>query len=189
MNRQQLAHILRASCDIVGDKNILVIGSQSLLGAYDEDDLPPEATASIEADIVFLDDLDRRKADAVEGAIGEFSSFQATNGIYAEGVHIETAILPEGWRARLIGWPISSSDTADPRFLEPHDLAGSKLAAGRDKDKAFVSALIEHGLLDVRTLIERNELLSDDRRAHRERTRAFLARYDVAPADSGQPQR
>lgn len=115
--------------------------------------------------------------------------FQATNGIYAEGVHIETAILPEGWRARLTGWPISSSDPADSRFLEPHDLAVSKLAAGRDKDKAFVNALIEHGLLDVRTLIARNELISNDHRAHRERTRAFLARYDVAPDDSGPPQR
>ncbi|WP_211309050.1 hypothetical protein [Citricoccus muralis] len=40
MNRQQLAHILRSACTIVGDKDVLVIGSQSILGSYDEDDLP-----------------------------------------------------------------------------------------------------------------------------------------------------
>lgn len=46
-----------------------MIGSQSILGSYDEDELPAEATASIEADIAFLDDPDRGKADQVEGII------------------------------------------------------------------------------------------------------------------------
>ncbi|MBP2383087.1 hypothetical protein JOF43_003076 [Brachybacterium sacelli] len=45
MKRQELAHILRAACDITGDKDILVIGSQSILGIFDEDELPPLATA------------------------------------------------------------------------------------------------------------------------------------------------
>ncbi len=75
MRRQDLAHILRAARDIAGDARVLVIGSQSILGTYDEDDLPALATASIEADIAFLDDPDRTKADAVEGSIGELSSF------------------------------------------------------------------------------------------------------------------
>lgn len=85
MKRQELAHILRAACDITGDQNVLVIGSQSILGAFDEDDLPPAATASMEADIAFLDDPNRIKADEVEGAIGELSTFHQTNGVYAEG--------------------------------------------------------------------------------------------------------
>ena len=76
MKRQELAHILRAACDIAGDQEVLVLGSQSILGAYDEDDLPPAATASLEADIAFLDDPKRIKADEVEGAISEMSPFQ-----------------------------------------------------------------------------------------------------------------
>ncbi|GAA4422662.1 hypothetical protein GCM10023169_17370 [Georgenia halophila] len=177
MNRQQLAHILRASCDITGDKDVLVIGSQSILGSHDEDELPVEATASIEADIAFLDDLDRGKADDVEGAIGEFSTFQATHGIYAEGVHLETAVLPDGWRNRLVSWDLVSSAPAEPHFLEAHDLAVSKLAAGRDKDKAFVDALIRHALLDVQTLRERNDLLAGDHQVHKNRIRTFLDLY------------
>lgn len=59
MNRSQLAHILRAACRISEDRDILVIGSQSILGTYDEEALPPEATASIEADIAFVDALIR----------------------------------------------------------------------------------------------------------------------------------
>lgn len=138
MKREELAHLLRAACDIAGDREVLVIGSQSILGAYDEDDLPSAATASMEADIAFLDDPDRAKADEVEGAIGELSTFHQTHGYYAEGVHVETArYLPHGWRTRLISWPLRASEPAEPRFLEPHDLAIAKLGAARDKDRAF----------------------------------------------------
>ncbi|MGP9681352.1 hypothetical protein [Brachybacterium sp. AOP3-A1-3] len=59
MRRTDLAHLLRAACDVAGDRDVLVIGSQSILGTYDEDELPAAATASIEADIGFLDDPDR----------------------------------------------------------------------------------------------------------------------------------
>lgn len=87
MNRQQLAHILRAACRVADDRHVLVMGSQSILGTYDEDDLPPEATASMEADIAFLDDAaDRAKASAVESAIGELSPFHSMNGYFAEGI-------------------------------------------------------------------------------------------------------
>jgi hypothetical protein len=69
VNRQQLAHVLRAACTVASDPNVLVLGSQSILGSFDEDELPPEATASIEADIAFLNDPDRHKADRVGGTL------------------------------------------------------------------------------------------------------------------------
>jgi hypothetical protein len=131
------------------------------LGSFEEDDLPPEATASQEADIAFLDDPDRHKADDVEGALGELSAFHSTNGIYAEGVHIDTATLPDGWESRLVSWALESSRPANPRFLEPHDLAVSKLAAGRPKDRQFVSALPRSGLLDVTLIQTRAGMLPD----------------------------
>lgn len=65
---------------------MLVLGSQAILGAYDDDELPAAVLMSMEADIAFLSDLDRRKADAVEGAIGEMSTFHETNHVYAEGL-------------------------------------------------------------------------------------------------------
>ena len=48
MDRQQLAHILRAACDVTGNPDAIVLGSQSILGTYDEDELPPAATMSME---------------------------------------------------------------------------------------------------------------------------------------------
>lgn len=180
MKRQQLAHILRAACDITGDRDVLVIGSQSILGTFDEDDLPPAATASIEADIAFLDDPDRIKADDVEGAIGEMSTFHQINGVYAEGVHIETATcLPPGWRGRLISWSLRSSEPADPHFLDPYDLAIAKLGAGREKDLAFVDALIRADLLTLTVLQDRCALLPDTHALQRRRISSFLAHYSA----------
>ncbi len=159
MNRQQLARILRSACAIARDADVLVLGSQSILGSFDEEDLPPEATASQEADIAFLDDPERNKADEVEGAIGEMSTFHQEHGIYAEGVHVDVATLPLGWKARLKSWDVQSSKPAEPHFLDPYDLAVSKLAAGRPKDHDFVLALIRGGLLDAPVIRERVSML------------------------------
>ncbi|MGO1976041.1 DUF6036 family nucleotidyltransferase [Brachybacterium tyrofermentans] len=180
MRRTDLAHLLRAACDVAGDRDVLVIGSQSILGTYDEDDLPSAATASIEADIGFLDDPDRAKADEVEAVIGEMSQFHRTNGIYAEGVHVDTATyLPRGWRNRLIGWPLLSSEPAVPHFLEPHDLAIAKLGAHRPKDLAFVDALLQAGMLEIALLEARCDLLSDEHALVKKRIHSFLSSYEA----------
>jgi hypothetical protein len=159
VNRLQLAHLLRSACAVAHDTHVLVLGSQSILGSFEEDDLPPEATASQEADIAFLDDPERSKADEVEGAIGEMSTFHEQFGVYAEGVHVDMATKPNGWKNRLVTWDVESSRPAEPRFLDPHDLAISKLAAGRPKDLGFVLALIRGGFLNVAILRERVSML------------------------------
>lgn len=46
MNRDQLEHVLRAASAIVGVTDVLVIGSQAVLGSIPDDRLPPEATMS-----------------------------------------------------------------------------------------------------------------------------------------------
>ncbi len=159
MKREQLEHVLRAASTIAGDPDVLVVGSQSILGTVTEDDLPLEATASIEVDIAFFDDSDEAKSDQVDGAIGELSMFHDTYGYYAQGVSVSTAVLPNGWRDRLV--VVESSSTAPGRghCLEPHDCVVSKLVAGREKDLAFARALVREGLVDVTTLAVRIEAL------------------------------
>lgn len=73
MNRRQLEHVLRAAARITGDPDVLVLGSQSILGAVLDDRLPLEATVSMEVDITFFHDPDDIKSDQVDGAIGELS--------------------------------------------------------------------------------------------------------------------
>jgi len=130
MRRQDLEHLLRAACQIVGDPDVLIIGSQAILAEIPEERLPPEATRSAEADLAFLNE-DGTKWAKVDGAIGEMSQFDATFGYYAQGVEVSTAILPAGWRDRLIRWETPNTAPGRGWLLERHDCVASKLAAGR----------------------------------------------------------
>ena len=77
-------------------------------------------------------------------SIGEGSPFDQTFGYYAHGVDETTAVLPDGWRDRLV--LVSGENTRFIRgwCLEVHDLAIAKYAAGREKDLEFTAALVRH---------------------------------------------
>ncbi|HMK99876.1 MAG TPA: DUF6036 family nucleotidyltransferase [Acidimicrobiales bacterium] len=162
MNREQLAHLLRAASQIAGESDVVVIGSQAILASYDETELPDEAIGSIELDVTFFDDPDAAKSDLVDGAIGELSSFHETNQYYAQGVSISTATLPAGWEQRLVRFENQSSKPGRGLCLEPHDLVVSKLVAHRDKDLAFAAALLRRRLVDPGVLVERIRTLPID---------------------------
>ena len=150
MTREQLEHIIRACSTIVEDDELVIIGSQSILGQFPT--APEELLISNEADIYPRNHPER--ADIVDGTIGELSPFHQTFGYYAQGVGEHTATLPEGWQQRLI--PIHNARTrgATGWCLEVHDLVVSKYAANREKDREFVRAVIRHGLVE-REVLER----------------------------------
>jgi hypothetical protein len=77
---------------------------------------------SVEADLAFLQDVDAAKADAVDGAIGELSQFHETFAYYGQGVEVTTAVLPDGWRERLVPFEVRGSEPAKALCLDPHDL-------------------------------------------------------------------
>lgn len=166
MRREQLEHVARAAGSIVGVDRILVIGSQSILGTYSENELPPEVTVSEEADIAFFDDPEGEQATLLDGSIGEESPFYHSFGYYAQGVSMTTAVLPSGWRERLV--PLANPNTGGVTAwcLEVHDLWVAKLAAARSNDITFCEALIRDGLVDVESLRRRLALtdLPDGRR-------------------------
>jgi hypothetical protein len=108
VTREQLEHSLRAASTIAGDPDVLVIGSQSVLGSFADDDLPLEATSSMEADIAFFDDPADAKADQVDGAIGELSTFHETFGYYAQGRAQNSRAQNSRARALAWGWPSSA---------------------------------------------------------------------------------
>lgn len=175
MNREQLAHVLRAAAQIVDDPDILVIGSQAILGTFDDERLPDEATMSIEVDVAFWNDPDDGKADEVDGAIGELSSFHQQFGYYGQGVSVTTAVLPEGWRDRVVPFDRADADPSAAVCLDAHDLVVSKLVAGREKDLSFAAALIKAQLVDVNTLLERAGMIARPEGV-RERVRGHIRR-------------
>lgn len=166
MRREDLEHVLRAASVIADEREVVVMGSQSVLGVLPEVMLPLAATASAEADVAFLDDPQRSKADAVDGAIGELSAFHSTFGYYADGISIELPTLPSGWRERLVPFENENTQPARGLCLEPHDCVVAKLIAGREKDLTFAGALLRARLVDPRVLHERVDQvdLPEDRR-------------------------
>ena len=108
---------------------------------------------SIEADVFSL--RSPADSDLIDGTIGEGSPFHQTFGYYAHGVSVETARLPEGWRERLV--PVHNENTGGGTglCLEVHDLAVSKLVAGREKDLNFVAGLLRPRLAVPETIRER----------------------------------
>jgi hypothetical protein len=140
VTRSELEHVIRAAGAIADDPEIVVIGSQSILGQFP--DAPVALLASMEADLFPLHHPDR--ADLIDGAIGEGSSFHQLYGYYAQGVSERTATLPAGWRDRLVRVANPNTRGVAGLCLEVHDLALSKYVAGRDKDREFTRELARH---------------------------------------------
>ncbi len=164
MQRHQLEHIIPAASGITGASEPVVVGSQSLLGQFPN--APGELLISMEADVFSL--RDPADSDLIDGSIGEGSPFHQTFGYYAHGVGVETAVLPEGWRERLITVRNANTGNGAGLCLEIHDLAISKLVAGREKDLSFVTGLIRHHMVTTATMHERLAAtpLTLERRAH-----------------------
>ncbi len=152
MKRSEFEHAVRAAASVLGVAEVLVIGSQALHASV-AGALPPEASRSVEVDVAAMrDDPDGAKADLIDGSIGEASMFHSTFGYYAQGVVETTAVLPSGWRKRLVRFETPGTNGVVAWCLEPHDLWVSKAIAGRPKDIEFCAALLKRRLVKVGTL-------------------------------------
>jgi hypothetical protein len=180
MQRAELEHLIRAVSAITNQYELVIIGSQSILGSAPN--APAELLQSMEAD--FYPKAAPELADLIDGSVGELSPFHTTFGYYAQGVGPETALLPEGWEQRLVKIQNDNTDLKVGLCLEPHDLAASKLAARREKDFPFVRVMLEHGLIDSAVVQERVGLLPIDAKAKADLL-AFVA--SVSPNRPGSP--
>ncbi len=155
MTREQLEHVLRAVSRITEDPNVLVIGSQSILGSYSEHELPPEATGSMEVDTAFFSDPDETKSGLVDAMIGELSHFHNEFGYYPQGVSVSTGVFPAGWMDRLVTYETPGSSPGRGLCLEPHDCVLAKLVRFEKKDQDFAAALVRENLVNLDILADR----------------------------------
>lgn len=178
MKKRQVDHVLRAAGRITGERQFVIIGSQSLHGKHP--DLADEILTSFEVDLIATRHVDRTEWLNV---IGVDSQFHETYGYYADAVDITTATLPKGWRARLVDLPPGDTEGVLGLCLDPHDLAIAKYAAFREKDLAFIHELARRRIVsqeELLRLLEQTEL-GEDQRA---RIRARIA-ADFAPHEAG----
>ena len=148
MKKQQLDHVLRAAGRITGAKQFVIIGSQSLHGKYP--DLADDIVRSAEVDLIAHRDPSR-----IEwlNAIGQDSPFHEEFGYYADPVDENTAILPKGWKRRLVNLPPGDTEGVRGLCLDPHDLAIAKYVAGREKDRIFTRELAGRRIVNRERLV------------------------------------
>jgi hypothetical protein len=148
MKKQQVDHVLRAAGRITGDKQFIIIGSQSLHGKYP--DLPDEILRSAEVDLI----AGKRSARTEWlNVIGYLSPFHEKFGYYADPVDAGTATLPKGWKGRLVNLAPGETEGVRGLCLEPHDLAIAKYAAAREKDLIFTRELVRRGIVAEERLL------------------------------------
>jgi hypothetical protein len=155
MKRDELEHVIRAAATVVGENEIVVVGSQAILGQFP--DAPDTLLFSQEADVYPRERPD--KAIEIDGAMGDGSQFHETFGYYAHGVGPETAKAPTGWQDRLV--PVRVPLVIDQQIeatgwcMEVHDLVLAKLAAGRERDMEFAVQAIRNDIVQPRELLRR----------------------------------
>jgi len=148
MKKREVDHVLRAAGRITGERQFIIIGSQSLHGKYP--DLPDDLVRSFEVDLMAL-----KKADRTEWleVIGAYSSFHESFGYYADPVDQKTATLPKGWKGRLVNLPPGDTDGVRGLCLDPHDLAIAKYVARPEKDMIFTGELARRGIVSQERLL------------------------------------
>ncbi|MGA3221205.1 MAG: DUF6036 family nucleotidyltransferase [Acidimicrobiales bacterium] len=145
MRRDEFRDAIRWAAEITGDRDLVVLGSQSLHGSFNMALLQDHhfLTFSMEIDVLTADDPDGDKIWALSARGGLHS------GAEIDGVDIRTSALPEGWVDRLVAFPLDDTPAGVIAWcLEPHDLLVARAIAGRDKDRSFIRAAVAAALVD-----------------------------------------
>jgi hypothetical protein len=174
MRREELEHVIRAAATVAGENEIVVVGSQAILGQFPH--APDALLFSQEADVYPRERPER--AIEIDGAMGDGSQFHETFGYYAHGVGPETAKAPTGWEGRLVPVRVpllAGHDDAEATgwCMEAHDLVLAKLTAGRERDMKFAEEAIRHGIVQPQELLRRVQDLPLDSR-HQQHVRSLL---------------
>ena len=181
MTFEELLHAIRAVAEVAATDEVLIFGSQAILLTHP--DAPAELRQSVELDAVAFRHPERW--ELIDGSLGEASRFHNAHGFYVHGVGFETARFAEGWSERCLRIPVGKPPVTVV-CPEIHDLAASKLAAGRDKDFDYVSVLISHIYVKTHKLLRRVAHLPIPEES-RARLRAWVGAVAMRLSGGAQP--
>lgn len=149
MNRNDIKRLLEEAMKITNHRDYVIIGSLSVLGAIAHP--PASMTGSIDVDLYPKNDPGR--AFEIANKLGLGSDFEQTYGYYADAVSPMLPTLPDGWEQRLIRIAFDSGVVA--WFLEPNDAAISKYVRSEPRDREWIQAGLEAGILSIPTIEHR----------------------------------
>ena len=156
MTLSALQHIIRAARALAEDRDILVLGSASLLASFPQlGNADSPLAATYDADLC-PDPFDELTGTMLDEALGENRAYYLRHGYHADILRdtiLET--LPAGWRERLVSRPGCTA----AHVLEPHDLAVVKLLVGHPKDISLLVHLHSAGLIEAEVVRARLDFL------------------------------
>lgn len=142
--RQRVEKLLLTARKLIKHKSYVVAGSLSVVN---NPNTPIEMLGSPDLDLYPKGDPGR--AEELEMAMGPKSTFFRENGIYADAIAPALLTLPEGWEERLIR---VEHDGVTGFYIDPDDVAVSKLARGNGNDLVWIELGLRHKVLDSKTI-------------------------------------
>jgi hypothetical protein len=151
VRKSDLLELIRQINEISSDEKPIIVGSQAIHAITEN--LPEIAKKSIECDFLLVDGKTDIRTE-INKNLGVFSDFQLEHGFYADALGLATVVLPTDWRKRLQPLLDENGDTV-AYCAEIHDIAVSKLIAGRDKDFRFLLDAFWLEIISIEQLIDR----------------------------------
>jgi len=150
MTLDQVFKLLERARALTQHRDIVVIGSNSVLGLAEHTAIPPDMAMSVDLDSYLKDDPGRTGELAKE--LGEGSAFHEKEGFYLDPVNPKLPTLPDGWEGRLL--PLERNGNC-AWFIDPDDAAISKYARGEPRDQRWIRAGLAAGLISMPKVLAR----------------------------------
>jgi hypothetical protein len=157
VRKSDLFELVRQIKTITSNEIPIIVGSQAV---HLVTNFPPEIIQqSIECDFIFISGKSETRTE-INKKLGVFSNFQLENGFYADALGLATVILPTNWQERLQPFKDEKGETI-ALVAEIHDIAVSKLIAGREKDFLFLKELFIREFIEIDVFVERVLLVKE----------------------------
>lgn len=145
MELSDLQTLFEEARRLTGEAEFVVVGSLSILGIMGGKDVPARMLMSIDVDC--FTPRDPGRIFDLQASLGAGSQFEARHGFYLDPISPKVPTLPENWEHRLIRVPLAHGILG--YFLEPNDAAVSKYARGEPRDREWIRAGLQAGLLSA----------------------------------------
>lgn len=171
MDLSQLRALFLEAQRLTNHKEFVVVGSLSILGIVQGKEIPARMLVSIDVDCYTRTDPGR--IFELGEPLGQGSAFEEKHGYYLDPVSPDLPVLPRHWQHRLV--PVALDGGITVFFLDPNDAAVSKYARCDVRDREWIRAGLEAGILSapiIESRFRETDFLDDE---ERERARRALA--------------
>lgn len=160
LRKEAIAHLVRAVAGVSGHSSFVIIGTGAVIAQLKH--VPLDLMRTREIDIYTRGVPDAESISTlIDGTLGEGSPFDETFGYYAHGVGERTACLPDGWEQRAVTFEAPGLAGVVCLCPEVDDIALSKVCAWREKDRSWLEAGINTGVLNLEVMRARHLAISN----------------------------